>query len=179
MLFLVYNMSFLLVSLILPFLSYGQTPFTDAEVSTMRGYFTSNMKMSGARSGFVVAAPTNTNPNYYYHWQRDAGISMHTLQYTDQTTSFETYFQNYVSWVQYVQSENDPNGINVLGEPKFNPDGSVFSGGWCRPQNDGPASRSIALIQFANYLLDNGQKDYVIKNLYNPNSTSSEYVYII
>ena len=35
--------------------------------------------------GFVVAAPTNNNPDYYYHWQRDADVSMHVLQYTAQT----------------------------------------------------------------------------------------------
>ena len=55
-----------------------------------RGYFEKNIGVSkadcqgekGCHQGFVVAAPSNDNPDYYYHWQRDAGVSMHVLQYT-------------------------------------------------------------------------------------------------
>jgi glucoamylase len=45
--------------------------------------------------------------------------------------------------VANVQQRSDPNNINVLAEPKFDlPDGEVYTGGWCRPQNDGPAARA-------------------------------------
>lgn len=37
-------------------------------------------------------------------------------------------------------------------EPKFNVDGSVYSGPWGRPQNDGPAIRASTLSQFAQTL---------------------------
>ena len=77
------------------------------------------------------------NPDYYYHWQRDGAVSMHTLQYTaNSSDDFVDRFKNYVKWVQNAQTESDPNGINVLGEPKFFCDGSVFNKGWCRPQNE-------------------------------------------
>ena len=114
--------------------------------SNFRGYFEKNIGVSkedclgekGCHQGFVVAAPTNNNPDYYYHWQRDAGVSMHVLQYTANSsdTSWDKKFQDYVQWVVTVQTEKDPNNINVLGEPKFNPDASVYSSGWCRPQNE-------------------------------------------
>eukprot|EP00484_Ammonia_sp_Unknown_P003354 CAMPEP_0197075158 /NCGR_PEP_ID=MMETSP1384-20130603/211470_1 /TAXON_ID=29189 /ORGANISM="Ammonia sp." /LENGTH=547 /DNA_ID=CAMNT_0042514001 /DNA_START=1 /DNA_END=1645 /DNA_ORIENTATION=+ len=92
---------------------------------------------------------------------------MHTLQYTANGSSdFDQRFQNYVSWVQAAQQQTDPNGINVLGEPKFNCDGTVYGKGWCRPQNDGPASRAIAQISYAFWLLDQGRKSYVTNYLY-------------
>jgi glucoamylase len=53
-----------------------------------------------------------------------------------------------------------------LGEPKFNVDGSAFTGAWGRPQNDGPALRVITLARFANLLLDQGQDALVKEKLY-------------
>ena len=140
------------------------------------GYFEANIGVNSTNClcdkchpGFVAAAPSQDNPDYYYHWQRDAGISMHVLQYTadsTQTAEWNQKFQNYVQWVVSFQTEKDPNNQNILGEPKFNCDASVYSGGWCRPQNDGPASRAIALIDYAFYLLNNSQGAYVDQYLY-------------
>jgi hypothetical protein len=42
----------------------------------------------------------------------------------------------------------------------------VFDGGWMRPQNDAGAFRSIALINYANLLIQAGQLSYVTQNLY-------------
>ena len=70
--------------------------------------------------------------------------------------------KSYVNWVLRVQNEPDPNGIDIRVEPKFElPNGQVYTGGWCRPQTDGPGLRSATLIMFANMLLDAGQQDYV------------------
>ena len=44
-------------------------------------------------------------------------------------------------------------------------DGRVFDGGWMRPQNDAGAFRSIALINYANLLIQAGQLSYVAQNL--------------
>lgn len=77
----------------------------------------------------------------------------------------------YVQWVLRVQNEPDPNGIDVRTEPKFFlPDGGVYTGGWCRPQTDGPALRSATLIRFANILIENGQEDYVKQYLWTGSS---------
>lgn len=57
---------------------------------------------------------------------------------------------DWVQWVLTTMSENDPNGIDVRTEPKFNlPNGDVYTGGWCRPQTDGPALRGASLIMYA------------------------------
>jgi glucoamylase len=78
--------------------------------------------------------------------------------------------KNYVQWVLRVQSENDPNGIDVRTEPKFNlPNGDVYSGGWCRPQNDGPGLRATALMDYASWLIANNQTAYVKQYLWTGN----------
>ena len=42
-------------------------------------------------------------------------------------------------------------------EPKFTiPDGNPYTGGWCRPQTDGPALRAMAMAKWGNILIDNG-----------------------
>jgi len=150
----------------------SSAPFTNGEVETIRSYFESNINYGdNAFTGCVVASPDSTNPNYLYHWQRDAGISMNVLQFTAPNSSvFDDRFQNYVKWVLHVQALDDPNNIDILGEPKFNIDGSVYTGGWCRPQNDGPASRAIALTNYALWLIEQNRTDYVKEYLYTPTS---------
>lgn len=58
-----------------------------------------------------------------------------------------------------------PNGLG-LGEPKFLADGSRYNGNWGRPQRDGPALRAIALIQYSNYLISQGKRDRVRKEIW-------------
>jgi len=51
----------------------------------------------------------------------------------------------YQSWVKTVQHKADDN-VDVRTEPKFEiPSGDPYTGGWCRPQNDGPALRANTL----------------------------------
>lgn len=41
----------------------------------------------------------------------------------------QSLMSTYVQWVLRNQEDQDPNGIDVRGEPKFNlPNGDVFSG---------------------------------------------------
>jgi glucoamylase len=121
-------------------------------MATISGYYNANLDISG--SGAVVAAPDhNTGPggDYYFHWERDGGLSMHALLTTSASvSSVDEKFQHYMAWVKNVQGQQDPHGIDVRTEPKYNiPDGTVYSGSWCRPQTDGPGLRARALADYA------------------------------
>jgi len=126
-------------------------PFTDAEVATMQGFFEANLNVEG--SGAVVAAPDLNTPggSYYYHWERDGALSMNALLQTASSVGdVKTKMDAYAGWVAKVQKDSDLNGQVVLTEPKyFIPNGSVFTGGWCRPQNDGPGLRATTLMAYA------------------------------
>ena len=59
--------------------------------------------------------------------------------------------QSFVNWLTKTQNEYDPHGIDVIIEPKYDlPDGEVYNGGWCRPQDDGPGLDAITLMHYAN-----------------------------
>jgi glucoamylase len=60
--------------------------------------------------------------------------------------------------------QNDPNLQTGLGEPKFYLNNTVYGGPWGRPQNDGPATAAITLMEFSNTYLANGGNITVIKN---------------
>lgn len=54
-------------------------------------------------------------------------------------------------FLQYVRDDSDLRkiaGDRVLGEPRFNPDGTLDIAKWSRPQHDGPALRALALMRF-------------------------------
>ncbi len=46
----------------------------------------------------------------------------------------------------------------------------MFTGGWCRPQNDGPGLRAITLVHYAQELIAAGNKAYVQQNLFGPSA---------
>ncbi|MDQ6702455.1 MAG: glycoside hydrolase family 15 protein, partial [Pseudomonadota bacterium] len=54
-------------------------------------------------------------------------------------------------FLQFVRDDSDLRNIagdRVLGEPRFNPDGTLDISKWSRPQRDGPALRALALMRF-------------------------------
>jgi len=110
----------------------------------MRTHFNANINIEG-KGGVVAAQDYNTAAgSYYFHWMRDGALTMYCLQDTNPNSfsAIENTVKSYVSWVIHNQNEADPNGLDIRGEPKFNlPDGDVNTGGWCRPQSDGPGLR--------------------------------------
>ncbi|KAF7185931.1 Glucoamylase [Pseudocercospora fuligena] len=122
----------------------------------------SGSKASGASAGIIVASPSKSNPDYFYTWTRDAALTIKCL--VDQflsggPSSLETTIQDYVNAQVRLQTVSNPSGglcSGGLGEPKFNVDGTQFTGAWGRPQRDGPALRATALIAYARYLLGKG-----------------------
>ena len=146
-----------------------KVPFTDAEIELVRAHFKANIDIGG--KGGVVAAPDHhiagTGGDYYFAWERDAALSMYAYQKSFAAVEdIHEKMQHYVGWVQRVQALSDPNGIDVREEPKYTlPDGRVFTGGWCRPQNDGPALRARALMLYADNLTDTA---YIQEHLWSP-----------
>ncbi|MGO9672863.1 MAG: glycoside hydrolase family 15 protein [Methylocella sp.] len=54
-------------------------------------------------------------------------------------------------FLQYVRPDSEIReiaGENVLGEPRFDPDGSLDILKWSRPQHDGPALRALNILKF-------------------------------
>jgi hypothetical protein len=79
---------------------------------------------------------------------RDAGLSIKAwLDVNDNDYgTVATEVGAYAGWVETVQHKVDPNGIDVRVEPKFTiPDAEPYTGGWCRPQTDGPGESSLVL----------------------------------
>ncbi len=126
----------------------------------------SNSTRPDVMKGMIVASPSKSSPNYYYDWVRDTALTMRSLIDYYEKTKDSNIKQMIFNWVQAeIYRQNIPT-LTGLGEPKFNVDGSGFSGPWGRPQNDGPALRALSLIKFSRILLTEGDQDYVIKFLY-------------
>ncbi|KAK0202042.1 glucoamylase [Desarmillaria ectypa] len=132
----------------------------------------SGSKSSGAKPGVVIASPSHSNPDYLFTWTRDSSLVFQALidQFTlGQDTTLRTQIDNFVSSQAIVQQVSNPSGTissGGLGEPKFNIDLTAFTGAWGRPQRDGPALRSTAMITYANWLIANGNKSYVSSTLW-------------
>ena len=110
--------------------------------------------------GDVVASPDD-NPDYRYHWMRDAALSYHTFMEINNYdyATISPKMDKYVTWVQDVQNEFDSQ-VDVRVEPKFYIDcpngGRPYDQGWCRPQTDGPALRAMSLSEYGMVLVGQG-----------------------
>jgi len=136
--------------------------FTQEYYDKMYNNYLANLNIDG--SGAIVAAPDTETPggSYYYHWMRDAGLSIKAwLDINDNDYGkVQPVLDAYVNWVAKVQHMSDPNDIDVRIEPKFEiPSGEPYSGGWCRPQTDGPALRAMALSKYGMILSSTGNGD--------------------
>jgi glucoamylase len=178
-------------------ITLGASPFSPQDKETVENNLLKNIatadnklvKITGesvltALRGAVIAAPAlqsaTFSQDYYFYWVRDGAITIHELLRSYQKESVQerkTLLKNclldYLNFVRKVQAQPELNGIDILGEPKFNIDGTLWTGEWSRPQPDGAAYQAIALTLFAQILLDEGQKDFVLANIYDPHATSS------
>jgi glucoamylase len=99
----------------------------------------------------------------FYTWTRDSALTFKAIVDTfinSYSSSLQTQIQNYIAAQAKRQLVSNPSGDFSSGaglaEPKFNADGSAFTGSWGRPQRDGPALRATALIAYAKWLIANG-----------------------
>jgi glucoamylase len=125
-----------------------------------------NISPAGTAKGVVVASPSRQDPDYWFHWVRDAALVMNVIveDYSKATTpEKKAYFLemlwDYVEFSRLNQMTPTPSG--GPGEPKFNVDGSAFVGPWGRPQNDGPALRALTLMRFARALISESKSDEI------------------
>ncbi|KAJ1978482.1 hypothetical protein H4R34_003192, partial [Dimargaris verticillata] len=111
------------------------------------------MSPQGAARGAMQASPSRTHPDYYYHWVRDAALTMGLVNelYADarnpeEMDTWEHILLDHATFSKQLQETDNPS--QGLGEPKFHMDGSAFWQSWGRPQNDGPAIRAAVVGAF-------------------------------
>ena len=136
-----------------------------------------------AMLGAVIAAPALPNNEfsqaYYFYWVRDGAIVINAIADFYQRCNdkkrkayYREIMVSYLDFVEKVQSQPWLNGINVLGEPKFNVDGSLWTGAWGRPQIASSGDQAIALTKIATIFLNEKKNPELVEKIYssNPNS---------
>lgn len=102
----------------------------------------------------------------FFTWTRDSALTFKALvdEFIATGDSFlQIVIDDYISSQAKLQTVSNPSGSfsdgSGLGEPKFEPNGTEFTGSWGRPQRDGPALRATTLIAYGRWLLANGYSD--------------------
>lgn len=150
---------------------------SESVIAKERMFLNINPDIEGAVNGTVVAARSgpsyvDTNPDYEYDWVRDSSLTMDVVQRfyaASNNTKAIAFYQEIL--FQYAagraEEQNLPDLVTGLGEPKFYLNNTLFTGPWGRPQNDGPATAAITLIEFANaYLARGGNLTTVKQQIY-------------
>jgi glucoamylase len=127
-----------------------------------------NISPAGAAPGAVAASPSRKDPDYFFHWRRDAALTMQEIVALYERSSGDekaAYFKMLTDYAGFVKTTQRQSSLTGLGEPKFNMDGTPYNGAWGRPQDDAPAEEASTLIEFASALLKEGHRD-LAKQLY-------------
>src|SRR3989338_1114187 len=92
-----------------------------------------NVNAPGTARGVVIASPSQQNPDYYYHWVRDAGIVMDIIakRYESENNPnvqaiLEGLLFDFADFS--LKNQATPNLSGSLGEPKFFVDGEPYLG---------------------------------------------------
>ncbi|CAI2037351.1 hypothetical protein SEUBUCD646_0I00790 [Saccharomyces eubayanus] len=112
--------------------------------------------------GVVIASPSQAHPDYFYQWIRDSALTINSL--VSHTHTHTHTLLQYLNVTFHLQRTNNTLGAGVqytndtasLGDPKWNVDNTAFTQDWGRPQNDGPALRTIAVLKIIDYLNEAG-----------------------
>ena len=152
--------------LLIPSLCLAAIPTKDEQFLNSLSIVISNATRPGVKPGMVVASPSKEAPNYYFDWVRDTALTMRSLIDYYQFNNDPKIKNMIFTWIDAEAYRQNLPTYSGLGEPKYNIDGSGFTGPWGRPQNDGPALRAIAMIKFARIMFSEGNQDYVLKKLY-------------
>jgi glucoamylase len=117
-------------------------------------------------NGTIIASPSKSDPNYYYHWIRDSALTMRVIVNLYKKTKELKYLEIILKYINTEYKLIDLDTLSGIGEPKFNVNKTCFNDNWGRPQNDGPALRGIIMIEIARLL----EKDYnyIVKNIIHP-----------
>ncbi len=128
-----------------------------------------NISPEDAAPGVVIASPERVSPPYYFHWVRDSAVTIDLVvdlyqeSDGDRRLDLERRLLEFARFSHALQLKTAKGG---LGEPKYYIDGTPYDGEWCRPQNDGPAMRAIAMAKFAQVLLDQNRGELVKQLFY-------------
>jgi glucoamylase len=158
-------MKILAFSFLLPALALA-LPTKDIQFKASLQMVIENSTKSDVRPGMVVASPSRSNPNYYFDWVRDTALTYRSLIDYYEITGDKRILKMIFTWIDAEAYRQNQPTFTGLGEPKYFVDGSGYTGGWGRPQNDGPALRAISMIKFARLMLKEGNHDFVVKKLY-------------
>jgi glucoamylase len=147
-----------------------QNTWLQSEAGLSVGRIMMNISPADAQPGVVVAAQTRVAPNYYYHWVRDAGLTMDAVasQYEVSNSASEKKVlrRKLNEYFEFSESIQTAPTLTGMGEPKFNTDGTGYMGSWGRPQNDAPALRAISMIHWFNILHREGISPDLQKRYY-------------
>ncbi|MEZ4815793.1 MAG: glycoside hydrolase family 15 protein [Bdellovibrionota bacterium] len=169
------------LSISLAFMGFAQAALMMPSENLMRTVYSDsidlllkNLSRNDVSPGAVIASPSRSSPDYFYHWTRDAALTHEGLfslyEYTDDVNLKERILNLAKDWIAFeIKTQSHAEyAEGGLGEPRFHVNGEVNTAEWGRPQNDGPAARAITMSLWALKFLDEGEGTYVRDTLYHP-----------
>ena len=156
----------------------AELSFKDQKIIAEQLMFQNISPADGAR-GVVLASPSKSDPDYYFHWTRDAALVMESVVQLYSQSSGEKkleYEKRLMEYLDFSRQTQLARTLTGLGEPRFYVDGRGYDGEWSRPQHDGPALRVLTLLHWADLAGSENSPMDPLKSLYTVVQTDLEFL---
>src|SRR3990172_1132549 len=84
-----------------------------------------NVSPPGTSPGVVVASPSKADPDYFFHWVRDAALVMETVRSLRVGPAPDASLADFAA---FSRSNQRSPALSGLGEPKYHVDGTPYAG---------------------------------------------------
>jgi len=104
-------------------------------------------------AGSIVASPVlaayDPDPDYFFHWFRDAAIVIDAVRLLYQAGHLGSEaLTHFADFVRFSLSLKTLAGDAVYADTRVNPDGTLDISRWPRPQHDGAPLRALAVLKW-------------------------------
>ena len=118
-----------------------------------------NVHPADTAPGCIVASPSRSEPDYFYHWFRDAALTIGSLLQSSSLgpDAKRNLILDWLSFEAQSAANIDQNAeLEGAGEAKVHPSGKEFTEPWGRPQYDSSALRLYYGLQALEILVQQG-----------------------
>ncbi|MDZ4083657.1 MAG: glycoside hydrolase family 15 protein, partial [Bdellovibrionales bacterium] len=117
------------------FQSTGIETWLETQVTVAKTKVLENISRPDGLPGAIIAARTRSEPDYYFHWIRDAGLVVEAIlgpARTGDTRLLAETRHKVLEYVAFSKRLQNLETLTGLGEPKVHVDGTAINGPWGR-----------------------------------------------
>lgn len=149
----------------------------ETKVAEQKSISIEKMLNNCQESGAILASSEKGHAYEGFHWLRDSSIIAREMVSSYEDSGDSRLKGAIEGFIDFTKKNQETDSEFGMGETRFlAANGKADGTPWARPQNDGPALRSIAITSYAEVLMKQGKSEQVPKRIYSVVKKDLDYL---